>query len=132
ADLEFFSKRYLQSFGHIGSWAYTATQLALIAGIAGMPTLLARAGTTSSVYDARKSMGWAVLITAFCFLTLAAAAAFYRGYIVDQVMGQPGGRLPIWFQELQQFGWAGVQSKSGSVALTSIAIKRDSVFYALT
>lgn len=132
ADLEFFSKRYLQSFGHIGSWAYTATEIVLIAGIAGMPTLLARAGTSSSVYDARKSMGWAVLITAFCFLTLAAAAAFYRGYIVDQVMGQAGGRLPVWFQELQQFGWAGVQSKSGPVALTSIAIKRDSVFYALT
>lgn len=130
--LEFFAKQYVQMFGHVGSWAFTATEIALIAGIAGMPTLLARAGTASSVYDARKSMGWAVLITAFSFITLAAAAAFYRGYLIDQVVGQTGGRLPIWFQDLQQLGWAGVQSKTGQVQVTSLAIKRDTVFYALT
>lgn len=129
---ELITSQYVQMFGHVGSWAFTASQLALIAGIAGMPTLLARAGTASSVYDARKSMGWAVLITAFCFITLAAVAAFYRGYLVEQVVGQTGGRLPLWFQQLQQLGWAGVQSKTGAVQLTSIALKRDTVFYALT
>lgn len=129
--LEFISKQYVQMFGSVGSWAFTATELAIVAGIASMPTLLSRAGTASGVYDARKSMGWAVLITAFCFLTLTAAAAFYRGYLVDQVAGQTGGRLPLWFQDLQQRGWASVQTKTGPLQVTSIGIKRDTVIYAL-
>jgi cation/acetate symporter len=128
--LEPLSKRYLQAFGSIGSVAFSLTVFVILAGIAGMPTMLARSGVATSVYEARKSMGWAVLITTFVLLTLASIAAFLRGYLAD-LIGLPGSQLPVWFQALQQYGWADVASKSSIVTLGGISLKRDATLFAL-
>ncbi len=129
--LEPLGKRFLQMYGNIGPTAFSLTVLTILAGLAGSPALLARAGTTSSVYEARKSMGWAVLITALTLLTLVAAAVFLRGIVVDQVIGSTGGRLPRWFQSLQQSGLADVTSKTAIVTHDTILFRRDGALFAL-
>ncbi len=124
-------KRFLQSFGHIGSLNFSITALVLAAGIAASPALLSRAGTTTSVYESRKSLGWAVLFAAFALLTLTAVAVFLRGLLVEQVVGADGGQLPAWFQALQQIGIASIDSKSKSISLGSIGFRRDTAIFAL-
>jgi cation/acetate symporter len=131
AGLEPLAKRFLQSFGQIGNWAFSLTTVVIMTGVAGSPALLGRAGTTSSVYQARKSMGWAVLIMGLVLMTLAASAAFLRGFVVEQVVGSAGGQLPIWFQNLQQLGLASVESKSATVTLAGVSFRRDAALFAL-
>jgi cation/acetate symporter len=105
--------------------------LVMTAGIAAAPSLIARAGTTPGVYEARKSLGWAVLVTGLVLLTLPAFAVYLRELVLEQVVGQPGGSLPIWFKLLQQAGIARLQSKTQAVALGDIGFERDAVLFAL-
>lgn len=131
AGLEPLGKRFLQMYGAVGPAAFSLAMLVLLGGLAASPALLARAGTTIGVYEARKSMGWAVLIAAATLLTLVAAAVYLRGYVVDQIIGSPGGRLPVWFQALQQSGLASVATKSAAVTFEAISFRRDGVLFAL-
>ncbi len=125
------TKRFLQSHGYIGTLASSLTTLIVMAGIAGSPVLLARAGTTPSVHSARSAMSWAVLFSAFILLTLIAIAVFLRGLVVDQVVGQAADRLPAWFLNLQQAGIMQIEGRTGEVRLGSIRVQRDLVFPAL-
>ena len=70
----------------------------IAAGIAASPGLLPRSGTTPGVYEARKSLGWAVLVAGIVLLTLPAVAVYLRAMLLEQVVGQPRRRLPAWFQ----------------------------------
>src|SRR5262249_17380013 len=122
---------FLQTFGTVGSPAFVLMSLVMTAGIAGSPALLARSGTTPGVYEARKSFGWAVLVAGLVLLTLPAFAVYLRALILDQVIGQSGGSLPVWFQLLQQGGIARVESKTPVVTLGAISFERDAVLFAL-
>lgn len=125
------SKRFLQSFGHVGTLAYSMSILVVIAGVAGSPTLLARTGTTTGVHAARVAMAWAVLVVAFVLLSSVATAVYLRSAVVEQVIGLPGDRLPGWFQALQQLGLAAVDSKVAEVRLNGVRVLRDGVLVAL-
>jgi cation/acetate symporter len=129
--LEPLGKKYLQFFGDVGAMAYVATVLTTAAGIAAAPWLLARVGASIGVYDARKSMGWAVLIAGFVLLSLPAGAVFLRGMVMEQVAGSAGGPLPVWFQTLQSLGMADIETKSRVVRFGNIVFARDSVYAAL-
>ncbi len=122
------AKRFLQSYGYIGTWASSLTVLIVMAGVAGSPALLARAGTTPTVHAARSAMSWAVLFTGFILLTLVAIAVFLRGLVVDQVVGQTVDRLPVWFIDVQQLGAMRLAGNTGEVRLNSIVVRRDLVF----
>ncbi len=125
------AKRFLQSHGHIGTLASSLTVLIVMAGIAGSPVLLARAGTTPTVHAARSATSWAVLCVAFVLLTLVAIAVFLRGIVVDQVVGQAVDRLPSWVADLQNAGVLQVQSKTGDVRLNAVLVQRDRAFVGL-
>jgi cation/acetate symporter len=101
------------------------------AGIAASPGLLSRVGTTPGVYEARKSLGWAVLVIGLVLLTLPAVAVYLRALIVEQVAGHPGDRLPVWFQLLQQAGIAKIEAKTQIVKLSAISFERDATLFAL-
>ena len=131
AGLEAFAGPYLQSFGHVGHLSLPFAILVIATGLAALPAVLQRAGTTSTVYETRKSVGWAVLTAAFMLLTLASVSGFMRGYIAEQIVGAPGDRLPLWFQSLQQSGFAAVAKTKAAITLDSIFIKRDVAFLAL-
>jgi cation/acetate symporter len=40
--------------------------------------------------------------------------------------------MPVWFQVLQQLGWAGLESKTTTVTLGSIALKRDAAIFSVS
>ena len=81
--LEPLAKRFIQSFGSVGSLAFTLMTLIAAAGIASSPSLLARPGSTPGVYELRKSMGWAVLVCGVVLLTLPAVAVFLRALLLE-------------------------------------------------
>jgi cation/acetate symporter len=124
-------KRFLQSFGSIGSLSFVLMSFVAAAGIAASPGLLSRVGTTPGVYEARKSLGWAVLVVGLVVLTLPAIAVHLRAMLVEQIANHPGDRLPVWFQLLQQAGIAKVEAKTQVVKLASISFERDATLFAL-
>ena len=124
-------KRFIQSFGSIGSLSFVLMSFVVAAGIAASPGLLSRAGTTPGVYEARKSLGWAVLVVGLVLMTLPAVAVYLRALLVEQVAGHPGDRLPAWFQLLQQAGIAKIEAKGQIVKLSGISFERDATLFAL-
>jgi cation/acetate symporter len=131
AGLEPLTKRFVQSFGSVGSLGFVLTSLVLAAGVAASPVLLPRSGTTPGVYEARKSLGWAVLVAGVVLLTLPAVAVYVRFLLFEQVVGQPSDQLPAWFQLLQQAGIAQLEPSAQPVSPGRIAVERDAVLFSL-
>ncbi len=131
AALEAFTGPYLQSFSNVGRLSMPFAILVIATGLAALPVVLNRAGTTTTVYDSRKSAGWAVLTLVFMLLTLASIAGFLRSYVVEEVVDAAGDQLPQWFQSLQQLGWASVVKTQAAVTLDGVLMKRDATFLAL-
>jgi cation/acetate symporter len=125
-------KRFIQAFGSVGSLSFVLMSFVAAAGIAASPALLGRSGATPGVYEARKSLGWAVLVAGIVLLTLPAVAVYLRALMVEQVVGQQGDRLPVWFQVLQQAGIAQIEAKTQLVRLGSIRFERDAALFALS
>lgn len=129
--LEAFSNRFLAMFGNVGRVAMPLSILVIATGIAAMPATAQRIGTVPGVHDARKALSWAVLVAGFLLLTLLSISGYLRGYLVQQVVGAAGDRLPLWFQSLEQLGLMEVASKSRTVTLTSVLMQRDAAILAL-
>ena len=130
--LEPLAKRFIQTFGSVGSVAFVLMALVATAGTAASPVLLNRPGATPSVHDARKSLGWAVMIASIVFLTLPAIAVFLRQMVLDQVVGQPADRLPSWLQALELVGVARVDPTGPTVSFINISFDRDAAWFALS
>jgi cation/acetate symporter len=93
-----------------------------------MPALLVRSGTTRSVYDMRKSMGWTVFFVGLIMLSLPAIAVFFRFIILDGAIGTPIEEIPGWFRSLMAVGFVSVDSGSPSLSLENVRFTRDGVF----
>jgi cation/acetate symporter len=132
SGLEPLAKRFIQTFGSVGSLAFVLMALVATAGTAASPLLLQRPGSTPGVHESRKSFGWAVLIAGIVFLTLPAIAIYLRLMLLDQVIGAPADRLPGWFQALQQAGIARVDATSPTVSFVNVSFDRDAVWFALS
>jgi cation/acetate symporter len=130
--LEPLAKRFIQTFGSVGSLAFVLMALVATAGTAASPALLHRPGSTPGVHEARKSFGWAVMIAGAVFLTLPAIAIFLRLMLLDQVVGQPADRLPAWFQALEQAGVARVDATGPTVSFVNVSFDRDATWFALS
>lgn len=124
-------KRFVQPFGNIGSFGFVLLSFICAAGIASSPGLLARAGTSPGVYEARKSAGWAVLITGLVLMTLPAVVVYFRARILEQVVGQPTDGLPAWFTTLQQAGIAKIEAKTQLILLSQVHFERDATLFSL-
>lgn len=117
--------RFLDMYHAVGYGALPFGILVIASGLAALPMLAQRAGSTPGVYDVRKAFGWAVLITGFLLLTVLSLAGFMRGYILQQVVGVAGDQLPLWFQSLEQSGAMAAQTKTRTVTLPDILVRRD-------
>jgi cation/acetate symporter len=124
-------KRFIQNFGSVGSLSFVLMSFVMATGVAAAPSLVVRSGTTPGVYEARKSLGWAVLFCGLVLLTLPAIAVYLRSLLFDQVVARPGNSLPAWFQLLQQAGIAHLESKLNLVTLGAIGFERDAVLFSL-
>ncbi len=124
-------KRFVQPFGSVGTLGFGLLTFVIAAGIAASPGLLARAGTTPGVYEARKATGWAVLIMGLVFMTLPSIAIYFRQILLEQVVGQPVDKLPLWFKVLQEAGIAKLEAKTQLILLSQVSFERDAALFSL-
>ena len=126
-----FSGRFATPFTSIGTGGFIAATFAVMLGIAASPCLAQRSGTTPSVYEMRKSVGWAVFVLAVMLTTVSAIATFMRDAILSQVAGTELARQPAWFRDLMSMGFAEVATKSGRLGIGGIRFHRDATLFAL-
>lgn len=129
--LQFITKRFANPFGSVGSISFTLVSLIVMAGVACSPALLMRAGTTTSVYETRKSMGWAVFVAGAVVLTLSAMAVFMRNLLADEVTTLSLSNLPAWFRALADVGLIGIDAQVKPPTLRALAVNRDALIMAL-
>ncbi|MGY5449665.1 sodium:solute symporter family protein [Agarivorans sp. MS3-6] len=82
---------------------------ALMMGTAGLPHIIVRFLTVSTVHDARKSAGYALLFIALLYTAVPAVAAFAKINIIESINGSDHKGVlaeysPEWFVNWQQSG----------------------------
>jgi cation/acetate symporter len=125
------TRRFATPFASIGQGAFLMSVLAIMAGVAGQPTLLARVNATPGVYATRKSVGWAICLVGLLFMTMSAVAVFLREVAHTEIAGLPAGQLPSWVPGLVARELVTVDTGTAKLALASLAIKRDAAFLVL-
>ena len=96
-----------------------ALAFCIAAGIAALPQIVTRFGTSPGVADARRSAGWALLIVGILAATAPALAAFVRIAILRDVVGIELSDLPPW---LFTYGAAGLVEVCGVAPVSAAAI----------
>lgn len=125
------TRRFGTPFSSVGAIAFVLAGFAVMMGLAGSPTLLARAGTTPGVYEARKSMGWAACVLGVVLLTLSGVAVFMRDIVVTELGAANGGQPADWFATLQRLGLAELDARASTDGLAPYLFKRDAILIAL-
>lgn len=127
------TKPYTAPFGSVGTAAFPLTVLMISTGIAAAPWLLPRVAGTPSVYDARKSLGWATVLFGVVLLTVSSLAVFMRDFVLDLIMTERIGDLPQWFKDLSALGFLSMQQsadQTGLLSYNSLLFDRDSMLFA--
>lgn len=123
--------RFAQPYGSVGPAGFALASLTVAGGVAAGPWLLPRSGTTVGVYEARKSLGWAIFFSGLVVLTLSALAVFFRDAVMQDLVGRTAQDMPPWFKDLLALGWARVKPGEGTLQLMDISFKRDAVLLAV-
>ncbi|MEZ5818545.1 MAG: sodium:solute symporter [Hyphomicrobiaceae bacterium] len=131
AGLQPIAGRFATTFGSIGPLAFALATLSVLVGVVGSPTLLARGVTTPSVYDTRKSIGWAVALVGVLLLTFSSVAVFERDILVSSLVGQPAASPPEPLRRLMELGLAAVERSPARLTATSIHFDRDAMLVVL-
>lgn len=102
-------------------------------GVAAMPSLVVRAGVTSTAFQARKSYAWAAALIGFFILTVPAYVVFFRYLMFDPQAAIIPDALPSWVLTLQSMGLMAVEDNNGDGKLTGdeLRLARDAVFIGL-
>ncbi|MFN3743412.1 MAG: sodium:solute symporter family transporter [Hyphomicrobiaceae bacterium] len=131
AGFEAATRRFATPYSNIGLGAFLLSVLAVMAGVAGQPTLISRITATPGVYATRKSVAWAICLVGLVFLTMSAAGVFLREIVVTGVAGLPAGQLPGWVPGLIAREWAAIDTGTARLAMSSFAIRRDAALLVL-
>jgi cation/acetate symporter len=123
--------RFATTFGSVGQLAYVLLTLSILVGTAGSPALLSRAVTTPSVYDTRKSIGWAVALVGILLLTFSSVAVFERDILIGSFVGQSAAAPPATLQRLMDIGLAALDGQGARLTSNSILFDRDGMLVAL-
>jgi cation/acetate symporter len=75
---------------------FLATVLCLMLGTAGLPHILSRSYTTSSVAQARRSVFWSLLFILLLYLMAPALAILIKYEIYTNLVGSKFSELPAW------------------------------------
>lgn len=129
--IEATARRFATPFLNIGQGAFVISMLAVMAGVAGQPTLITRITATPGVYATRKSVAWAICIVGIVFLTLSAAGVFLREVAMTEIAGLPAGQLPDWTKRVVAHEWAAFDTGTARLTLSSFAIQRDAALLVL-
>jgi cation/acetate symporter len=92
---------------------FLALVFCLVVGTAGLPHILNRCYTTSSVREARESVGWSLLFIGLLYFTAPALAVMVKYEVFNTLVGTPFAQLPGWISQ-----WARVDP--GLLAVSDI------------
>ncbi|MGD9802073.1 MAG: sodium:solute symporter [Hyphomicrobiaceae bacterium] len=123
--------RFATTFGSVGPLTYMLMTLSVLMGVVGSPAILSRAVTTPSVYDTRKSIGWAVALVGILLLTFSGVAAFERDVLISSFVGQATAAPPAPLQRLIDLGLAALDGRGARLTTSTILFDRDGVLVAL-
>ncbi|KAA0548569.1 cation acetate symporter [Bacillus sp. BGMRC 2118] len=95
-DRELGVSEYFAPFTNGSKWQFLALMFTLMAGTAGLPHVIVRFYTVSTMKAARWSGAWALLFIGLLYLSAPAYAAFSRFILMKNVAGSPIDQLPEW------------------------------------
>lgn len=87
---------YFAPFTNDTKWQFPALMFTLMAGTAGLPHVIVRFYTVSTMKAARWSGAWALLFIGLLYLSAPAYAAFSRFILMTNVAGRKLSELPAW------------------------------------
>ena len=131
-DRELGISEYFAPFESASKWQFIALMFSLMAGTAGLPHVIVRFYTVSTMKAARWSGAWALLFIGLLYLSAPAYAAFSRFILMKQVAGSPIDSLPAWTEKWVNTGLLTMADTSGDGILQwqEIAISNDIVVMA--
>ena len=95
-DRELGVSEYFAPFTNGTKWQFLALMFTLMAGTAGLPHVIVRFYTVSTMKAARWSGAWALLFIGLLYFSAPAYAAFSRFILMTKVAGQKIAELPAW------------------------------------
>ncbi|KGX89657.1 sodium:solute symporter family protein [Pontibacillus marinus] len=131
-DRELGISEYLVPFTEATKWQFLALMFTLMAGTAGLPHVIVRFYTVSTMKAARWSGAWALLFIGLLYLSAPAYAAFSRFILMTKVAGSAINDLPAWTTAWVDTGRLSVADKNGDGVLqwAEIVISKDIVVMA--
>ncbi|MGD6959213.1 sodium:solute symporter family protein [Rossellomorea aquimaris] len=131
-DRELGVSEYFAPFTNGTKWQFMALMFTLMAGTAGLPHVIVRFYTVSTMKAARWSGAWALLFIGLLYLSAPAYAAFSRFILMTKVAGSPISDLPSWTKSWVDTGKLQVADTNGDGILQwkEIIISNDIVVMA--
>ncbi|GGC82045.1 cation acetate symporter [Thalassobacillus devorans] len=131
-DQELGITEYVVPFTEGTKWQFLALMFTLMAGTAGLPHVIVRFYTVSTMKAARWSGAWALLFIGLLYLSAPAYAAFSRFILMTQVAGSAINDLPAWTASWVDTGLLSVADTDGDGVLQwqEIVISNDIVVMA--
>lgn len=131
-DRELGISEYFAPFTNGTKWQFLALMFTLMAGTAGLPHVIVRFYTVSTMKAARWSGAWALLFIGLLYLSAPAYAAFSRFILMTQVAGSQISQLPAWTKSWVDTGKLQVADTDGNgiLAWKEIIISNDIVVMA--
>ncbi|MDG5472764.1 cation acetate symporter [Jeotgalibacillus sp. ET6] len=108
---------YLVPFTAGTKWQFLALMFTLMAGTAGLPHVIVRFYTVSTMKAARWSGAWAILFIGLLYLSAPAYAAFSRFILLTEVANSPINNLPEWTRSWVDTGMLQVADTNGDGVL---------------
>ncbi|WP_226671440.1 sodium:solute symporter family protein [Metabacillus litoralis] len=131
-DRELGISEYFAPFTNGTKWQFLALMFTLIAGTAGLPHVIVRFYTVSTMKAARWSGAWALLFIGLLYLSAPAYAAFSRFILMTKVAGQKLSELPSWTASWVNTGKLQIADSNGDGILqwSELIISNDIVVMA--
>ncbi len=121
----------LAAFSSVGPIGFILVSLSVMVGVATLPSILTRAVTTPSVFEARKSIGWIAVIVGGILLSLPAYVVFARHAVLSDLVDDLSGQLVGWVAMLEQLGIATLNGDLNQNGLDAILFTRDGALLVL-
>lgn len=131
-DRELGISEYFAPFTNGTKWQFLALMFTLMAGTAGLPHVIVRFYTVSTMKAARWSGAWALLFIGLLYLSAPAYAAFSRFILMTQVAGSQISQLPAWTKSWVDTGMLQVAdtNNDGILQWSELVIANDIVVMA--
>lgn len=112
-DRELGISEYFAPFTNGTKWQFLALMFTLMCGTAGLPHVIVRFYTVSTMKAARWSGAWALVFIGLLYFSAPAYAAFARFILMTEVVGSQIANLPAWTKSWVDTGKLQVADTNG-------------------